>query len=160
MYLWISGDNYERWGGDGENRARVTLDLTPDLQSDETLNNSDKTFTVPADTEWTVQWIWLEFTTTAVVGARQIEIKILDDAADIIAELVPSLTQAASLTYQYLFSDSGPASEALRDGNQTHILSPRWILPAGYQMRIWDNNAVDAAADDLIIQMMVLSRPV
>ena len=31
------------------------------LQSDETLNDSDKTFTVSANQEWQILWVWVEY---------------------------------------------------------------------------------------------------
>jgi hypothetical protein len=33
------------------------------------------------------------------------------------------------------------------------------VLPAGFTVRIYDSAAVDAAADDLLISMLVLERP-
>jgi hypothetical protein len=160
MYLWISGDNFERWMSDGNNRGLVSLDLTPGLQSDEALNDSDKTFTVPALTEWIVKWLWVEFTSTAVVGNRQLEIQLQDDAADVIGEFKAGAAQAASLTYYYMFAPQVGDLTAVRDSDYLSTPIPELILPASYVIRVWDNAAVDAAADDMILQCMVLARTV
>jgi hypothetical protein len=133
----------------------------PDLQADEAANDSSKTFTVPADTRWRVKWIWIEYTSTAVAGNRQLEIQIQDDGADVIAELVAGAAQAASLTRYYLFAPNVTELTAFRDTDHLSTIMPEWILPTGYVVQVWDNAAVDAAADDMIVQMMVeaLSTP-
>ena len=77
---------------------------SPDLQVEETANDSDKTITVPAGEEWVVEWLWAELTTDATVGNRQLEVQILDDAADVIGEVATGIVQAASLTRYYLFA--------------------------------------------------------
>ena len=160
MYLWLAGDTFERWGGDGENRGKVTLDMAPSLEADETADDSDKSFTVPADTEWTVKWLWVELVTSADVGDRQLEIQILDNAADVIGQVRASVVQAASLTRYYLLAPHVTELAAFRDTDYLSTIMPEWILPAGYQVRVWDNNAVAAAADDMVVQMQVLERTV
>jgi len=129
---------------------------TTALVSEETLNDSDKTLTVPADTEYQVLWLYLEFTTTATVGDRQIQINILDGAADVIGQIRPNTTQAASLTYYYMIGPSLANQVAVYDTDHIQTpLPPTVFLPATYALRIFDNNAVAAAADDLVIQMAV-----
>lgn len=143
--------------------ALITRSWTPSLQSDEALNDSDKTFTVPASTEWKVQWIWVELTTTAVVGNREIVIEIQDNAADVIARIKAGIVQAASLTRYYLFAPNVTELTAFRGTAAADTLStimPEWVLPAAYVIRVYDIAAVDAAADDLIIQMGIGSRSV
>jgi hypothetical protein len=131
------------------------------LRSDETANDSDKELTVPAGTEQQVLWLWVELATTATVGARQIVVEIQDAANDVVAQWVAGVTQAASLTYNYCFAPGNADLIAVRDSN--YIMSPippTLVLPAGYGVRVYDNNAVDAAADDMVIQMMVAARAV
>ncbi len=138
----------------------VTLCWTPSLQSDEDLNSSNKTFTVPASTEWRVKWIWVELTTTGTGGDRQLEIRILDGAADVIAQVRAGAVQGASLPRYYLFAPHVTELTGFRDSDYLSTIMPEWILPATYVIRVWDNNAVDDEADDMIIQMMVEARSV
>ena len=136
-------------------------DWHPSLQADETANDSDKTFTVPASTEWQVLWIWVELATTATVGARQLVVQLQDSASDVIGEVRVGATQAASLTYYYQIGPGIADHTALRDTD--YLMTPHMptiVLPAGYIVRVYDNNAVDAAADDMVIQMMVAERTV
>lgn len=133
---------------------------TPSLQAEETADDSDKTFTVPASIIWAIQSIWVELTTTATVGARQIEIMFTDGSDDVIGVAHPAVTQAASLTYNYMFGLGLPDLQVLRDSTYLQSSLPMMYLPAGYKIRIRDNNAVAAAADDMVVQMMVLSKAV
>jgi len=139
---------------------KVTLCWTPGLQSDENLNDSDKSFTVPASTEWRVKWIWVEYTSDASAGNRQLAIEIQDGAADVIAQIRAGIVQAASLTRYYLFAPHVTELAAFRDTDYLSTIMPEWILPASYVIRVWDNAAIAAATDDVIIQMLVEARSV
>ena len=144
---------------DALGRLRIYDDWTPELQSDIAANDSDKTFTVPADTQWRVKWIWVEYTSDGNAGARQLAIEIQDDTADVIAQMSVGITQAASLTYNYLLAPNVTELAALRDATYLTTIMPEWILPEAHVVRVWDNNAVSAAGDDVIIHMMVETRP-
>ena len=125
------------------------------LVVDEAADDSDKTVTVTASQLWQILSIRVELVTTATVGDRQIEIQIRDTADDIVLNIVPGTTQAASLTYVYSFAPAFPDLIAVRDTNYVLTpLHPTCLLPAGYDLRIFDNNAVAAAADDMDIQIM------
>lgn len=131
------------------------------LEADETANDSDKTITVTAGQLWQVLNIRLEFTTTATANNRQIVIQWRDDGDDVVGEVKAGVTQAASLTYYYEFGPALADLTTLRDSDWIMTpLPPTLFLPAGYNLRIYDNNAVDAAADDLVIQMMYAYKTV
>lgn len=130
----------------------------PDLQAEETANDSDKTFTVPASTEWIVKWLWVELTSSVTAGNRQLCVQILDDAADVIAEIRAGAVQAASLTRYYTFSPHVTELTSFRDTDYLSTIMPEWRLPTGYGLRIYDKAAIDAAADDMVVQMMVDAR--
>jgi len=132
-----------------------------DLQSDETANDSDKSFTVPASTEWQILWIWVELTTTATAGARQLVVQLQDSGSDVIGQVRVGVTQAASLTYNYMIASSLADLTALRDTDWLMTpFPPTTVLEAGDKIRIYDNNAVDAAADDMVVQMGIAARGV
>ena len=130
------------------------------LQSDETLNDSDKSFTVPANTQWHVLWVWVEYASDATVGDRQLVIEIQDSASDVIAQLARAgTTQAANLTRYYQFAPSLADLTNFRDTNYlTTPLPPTLVLQAGDVVRVYDNNVVAVAGDDMIVQMQVGTR--
>ncbi len=131
------------------------------LQSDETADDSDKTFTVPASTEWQILWIWVELVTTVAAGDRQMVIQIQDTGADVIGEIRAGVVQAASLTRNYMFA---PAVADLLGFRDTVFLMtpipPTLILQAGDIVRVYDNAAIAAATDDMVVQMQIASRAV
>ena len=131
------------------------------LISDETADDSDKTITVPARYEYQILTIWIELTTTATVGARQIEVQFRDAADDAFFGIIPGVTQAASLTYHYAIGPSLADHLGVRDAHYVMTpMPPTMFLEAGEDIRIFDNNAVAAAADDMIVHVKVARRPV
>ena len=128
------------------------------LEADETVDDSDKTITVPNGKKWRILWIWIEFTTTATTGNRRLRIDIRDTSNDVILAIISPFVQAESNTYFYVVLPGGfTPNTSAESGVQGYLPMPReLILPSGYNIRIYDQNAVDASADDLIIQMAVL----
>lgn len=147
---------------DALGRLRVYDDWTPSLQSDEALNDSDKTFTVPPLTQWKIKWIWVEYISDGNAGNRELVVEIQDDAADVIARIKVSIVQIASITRYYMLAPNVTELTAFRGTVAADYLStimPEWVLPAGYIVRIWDSAAIAAATDDMVCQVMVESRP-
>jgi hypothetical protein len=109
-------------------------DWKPILRSDTALNDSDKSFTVPAGKIWRVKWVWVELISTAIKAGA---------------------VQAASITRNYMFS---PYAVNLTSFVDTSFLStpiPELILPQNFIIRAFDSTAVDAAADDMVVHLMV-----
>lgn len=128
---------------------------TPSLQVSEAADDSDKSFTVPASTVWEIVNIWIEYTSSADVGNRLLMVELMDDAADVIGRFTAGIVQAASLTRYYTFAPGVPDLTAFR--NTSYLSNPMPIirLPASYVIRICDSAAIAAAADDMIVQMLV-----
>ena len=140
-------------------RLRINDEWAPSLQSDEGLNDSDKTFVVAASYEWKIQWIWVEFTSTAAGGNRQLVVEIQDAATDVIFQMRAGIVQADTITRYYLFAPMGAEITTFRDTDFLYVPMPPAIhLPASYIVRVYDSKAIDAAADDMIVQMMVQER--
>ena len=127
----------------------------PQLQADEAPNDSDKTFTVPVGKVWEILSIWVELTSTASVGNRQISVQIQDSDSDVIGTVIAGINQAESLTRNYFFGAGVVDLTTARDTNFLTTPIPRILLPAGFIIRVYDNFAVDVAADDMVVQMMV-----
>jgi hypothetical protein len=128
------------------------------LQADEAADDSDKTLTVPAAMSWEIQSIWIELTTTATVGNRQVAIRLTDSADDVIAEVAAGVVQAESLTRNYLFGPGLPDLTSFRAGDLLMTPLPPLVLPTGYKIRVLDTAVVAAAADDMIVQALVTER--
>ena len=136
--------------------ALTRLHGVPVLKVDEADNDSDKTFTVPSATVWEILSIHVELVTTAGAGDRLIEVQMQDSSGDIIAQTVAGAVQAASVTRSYMFAPDAVDLTSFRDTVLMSNRIPKFILPAGFKVRIFDNNAVAASADDMVLQMLVL----
>lgn len=125
------------------------------------LNDSDKTFTVPASTEWQVLWVWVQYTSTAAAGNRQLVVEVRNAANNVIGQFRAGAVQAASLTRYYQFGASMADLQAFRDTDWLMTpLHPGLLLQAGDQVRVYDNNAVAAAADDMLVAVQLATRSV
>jgi len=117
-------------------------------ESDLTANDNDKTITVPAGYEWQVLWVYVEYTSDANAGNRQLELRILDAGGNTIGQVRPGTTQAASLTRNYMFAPSLADLVGFRDTDYLMTpFPPTVFLPAGYSIQMLDNNNVSAADD-------------
>lgn len=153
---------------DSTGRLWVQVGALPDVREswreslivDEADNDSDKSFTVPATTEYQILGIWVELVTTATAGDRQLVVQWQDSAGDVIGEVRAGIVQAASLTRNYLFAMGVADQTAFRDTDHLTTALPFLILGAGKILRVYDNNAVAIAADDMNVQVQVASRSV
>jgi hypothetical protein len=125
------------------------------LVNDTTVDDSDKTFAVPAGEEWEILTIWVEIVTTATAGNRNVQLRFLDASANEIGRLRNGALVAASTTRNHVFGPEFPR-EATFPTNTSENVNPLGgpsILPAGFSVRVFDGAAVDAAGDDLKVRI-------
>lgn len=113
------------------------------------INDSDKTFTVPADETWEVLLLRYEYTASATAGTRTPTIRYQDDNSDDI------LLDVAGATIT-----QGNSSTQLADASGTLDLTipQRLVLHPGYDIRVFDSAAIDAAADDMVVHLFLRIR--
>lgn len=112
-------------------------------------NDSDKTFTVPANHLWIVHWILIHYIATANAGTRNLTLDVRD--------ATPTVLGRVGQTYSYVATNNAFAAFVIPNGRistsitgtSTHALHGPLILPAGYSLRVYDLAAIDAAADDM-----------
>jgi hypothetical protein len=122
-------------------------------------NDSDKMFYVPSDTEWQILWAWIEYTSSSVIGNRQLELEIQDSASSTLMAMQTGIAQSESLTYNYLLGISMPDMESPRDTNYlTTPLPAGTFLSEGQKLRVWDNKAIDSGGDDMIVRVQYAYR--
>ena len=127
----------------------------PELIEDETADDSNKTFTVDSGEIWEILWIYTELATTSTVGNRHLTVRFTDASDDIIFECHAKSEIVANDANQFIWL-TGISGHFSLGTNKFHMALPsKSFLPAGYKIQVLDKNAVDAAADDLIIHMMI-----
>lgn len=116
---------------------------------DEISNDSDKIITIPEGVTRKLICGHINLATSATVGSRVLQLIIADENG-VTLWVSSSTPLAASLTENYTISN-----DYNRGGVGTMIGIPSdLMLKPGYQIRIWDSEAVDAAADDMKIHLI------
>lgn len=138
-----------------ENRAEaVTRIARVEKKFDATANDSDKSWTVPNNELWRICYVHAILVSTATVGNRQIALEIKDESGNSLMHLEAGAVQAASVTRHYgflqgIFRETSFVSDEL----QVPLPIDCWLKP-GWSLRVADDAAIDAAADDLTVSFV------
>jgi hypothetical protein len=121
---------------------------------------TDRVYTIPAAyREYYINHIFVTFTTIASDADRQLEVQFRDANDNVILAIVPGVAQAAGNTYRYAIGPALADHLGVRDGDYVMTpMPPNVLLPAGYDVRVFDNNTIGAAADSIVVRMQVM-RP-
>ena len=120
-----------------------------------TLNDSDKALAVPTGKQWRLMAVYAELISTVVVGNRQLDVHLRNTGGDILAKYQAGAVQTASLTREYVFAPLHPQEVAFTAGVMLRALGEGWVLPAAFDVRVFDSAAIDAAADDMTVRLLV-----
>lgn len=124
---------------------------TPKAVHDASANDSDKNvLTVPAGKYVVVRGMNVQLGTTATVGNRVLSWRVTRGGI-VYAFGEAGATQAASLTYHYDIAPGLPLSGVV-NASLTMPMHPL-VLIAADVLRVWDSAAVDAAADDMTVDL-------
>lgn len=120
---------------------------------DATLNDSDKSFTVPTGKVWELHHVKMSLTATATVGNRPMTIAITDGTNELMRNQPVNVAASQTGTVIMVFDGSvAYAATALFLANVgTQCSFGKAVLPAGYVVRCYDSAAIDAAADDVTV---------
>jgi len=145
--------------GSGKMVVRSTLGGIPVWTRDATANDSDKTFTVPANKRWRLLSIWAQIDCTATAGNRVLGATI-GNGADVIFPVIytGSITasqQGVIKSFIALTASTTPQYAPKLNQDAANVVAinalPELWLPAGHTIRVWDRGAIDAAADDMTV---------
>lgn len=125
---------------------------------DDAPNDSDKTLTVPAEKQWLIRSLYAKLISTATVGNRTLYLLVTDPTDNPLFKYYGGATQAAGLTREYVFAPQHPQETAFTNGVILRAIAEGIALPSGYKIRVYDSAAIDAAADDLTVVLLVEER--
>lgn len=140
-----------------EQDVNVKLKPTYFLMQDITLNNSDKTFTIPDGHTYILKYGFMKFVATATVGTRVFVMWIKDSAGTILWQVEIGSTTASNTIYRR-FSPNHWKTEDVTNNAYACKFAPlpsELVLKEGYTLQIKDTTAVAAAADDMELSFMV-----
>ena len=124
-------------------------------QADVALNDSDKIFTVPGGQVWRLQFLTVNFISTATPGNRDLRVEI-GDGTNLLwfKEWNPSTLQAASLTRDYYAAPDKTNDADFDADGRVGMEMEGHTRPPGYTIRVFDKAAIDAAADDMVVRLL------
>jgi len=122
---------------------------------DSDANDSDKVvLTVSAQKVVELQMVHIVFTSTATAGNRQINITVRDKNDTLVADFHAGAVQAASLTRHYIAAQGVYRETSFVDGSIHMPIPQNLMLLPGWDLRVYDSAAVDAAADDMTVDII------
>lgn len=130
------------------------------LLTDATLNDSAKSYVVPASEYWKVLAAYFSIATTATAGNRLMAIDFLEGTPALISRVPFGAVQAASLTWNYSAYPAAPNLSAVA-GVALALTAPlpaSFWMPTGYAIKVIDTAAIDAAADDITVRIVIERR--
>lgn len=125
---------------------------------EEALNDSDKSFVVPTGNRYLFHYGQITLISTATAGNRQMALEITDDSAKLVFRSLAGAVQVASLTREYHFAPNVDREAAFVNGQIMVPVPPKLIMLPGWTMRFYDTAAIDAAADDMTVSVLVDNR--
>jgi len=121
---------------------------------DAALNDSNKTIVVPAGKRWKILYGQIILITTASAGNRNMQIRFRDSNGNEIYRIGTLNVQVASTTERYNLGQFGDIAESAT-GIHSFPIPINMILDGNFEIQILDSQAIDAAADDLFINLIV-----
>jgi len=116
-----------------------------------TANDSDKTISLTTNQFHVLESIYVTYSATATAGDRQLEVQAKNAAGTVVWQVRAGAVQAANTARKYFFAAGAPAASAFIDTEFLYCFMPSVFLPGNFTVRVFDNNAVDAAADDMVV---------
>lgn len=119
-----------------------------------TNDSNVEVLTCPARSMIEILQVHVVFTSTATVGNRQVRLKVQDEGDTLVSDFSAGSTQAASLTVHYVFARGVYRETAVVD-SEIHCPFPfGTVLLPSWDLAVLDNAAIDAAADDMVINII------
>jgi hypothetical protein len=113
-------------------------------------------FNVPPREAWHILSVWAEYTASAEVTARAIRLIVRDLDDDVVMEIAPGVTVAASTQRDFLFAPGAPDLTAVRDTDLIMTPIPAGlILPPGWDISIQEQSSADTTDSDILITQLM-----
>ncbi|TNE61199.1 MAG: hypothetical protein EP341_00850 [Sphingomonadales bacterium] len=141
--------------GNGNHVEAVTIAPLIENKRDATANDSDKSWVVPGNELWKITHACVNLTTTATVGNRIMTLRVDDPDGNQIKNLVAGAVQAASADVFYCMIQGIYRETSVINGAiQVPLPADFYVIPNS-TIRFYDSAAIDAAADDMIVNFQV-----
>lgn len=122
---------------------------------DSTANDSDKSITISRHQVGTIAALRLEYTCTATVGSRTVEVRVKDASGDVVwaTEITTDFVASDIMVVNFSPGATTVAPVDNADEGAQHIAPIK--LETGWSVQVIDTAAVAAAADDMVIHLVL-----
>jgi hypothetical protein len=119
---------------------------------DETTGSSNKDFVVPDNEMWKINYVYIELSTSATVGDRNLDVLVTNPALKTIFSSDAGVVVPAGATTQaFLYMPGAPRETTIVEG-QAHVGIPNDLyVMGGNTFTVFDNAEIDPAGDDMIV---------
>ena len=127
--------------------------VTPNVVSvrDDSVDDSNKTWTVPDNEIWKITRACVSYTSSVTVGNRVFTLQEENASGGVLQRLVSGKVQAASATVSYCCLQGIFRETTVVNGSLQVPLPADFYIPGGHSFRVWDSSAIDPAADDMVV---------
>lgn len=128
-----------------DNWSEAVVELPPIGDTFETVATNTKTYTIPSNGMWLLNWIHLSYTANATVGNRKIGLHIYDGSNNERWSIESEINQTAGNTVHYIYIQ-GVARETSLGGNNdiVSILPKDMYLKPGWKITFHDSAGISA----------------
>ena len=113
-------------------------------------------FNVPPREVWHILSIWAEYTASDTVATRTIRVVVRDLADDIVMEIAPGVTAAASVQRDFLFAPGVVDITSVRDTDLVMTPLPHSLfLPAGWDITVQEQSSGDTTDSEILITQLI-----
>lgn len=113
-------------------------------------------FNVPPRETWHILSLWAEYTASDQTTARALRVVVRDLADDIMLEVAPGVTVAASAQRDFLFAPGVPDLTAARDTDLIMTPLPAGlVLPPGWDITVQEQSSADTTDSDILITQLL-----
>lgn len=120
-------------------------------QFNDAADDSDKSFTVPNNEMWKLNFAHVLYVSSADAGNRIVTVEIDDADGNNLIDLVAGAVQAASTTVHYGFLQGIYRETSVVNGELQVPMPEDCYLGPGYTIRFYDSAAIAASADDMTV---------
>ena len=132
------------------NYANAVTPLAPSrFFLSEDVAGSAQSFTVPANTTYVIRYGSVKYTSSAVVGDRQLRLEILDPFGVSRGFISAGAVQPASTTRWYLFMQGIYRETSFTDGMIQVPIPMDYAIPQLVTYKFWDSAEIDTTGDKM-----------
>ena len=139
------------------NYSDAVCEVPPiDIIENEEPNVGSKTFTVPGNELWLLNWAHIVYISSDNAGTRTIKMEMLNSSDRVVMDSLAGVHQTAGLVRHYEWLIGIFRETAFLDIELQVPIPANFYIPAGYKLKFYDKYAIDPAGDQMILDFEII----